>query len=288
MASERWYLGTTGFSFPDWGRSFYPGRLGAGARLGWYARQFDAVELDTTFHAIPTRERTAAWAAAVPPAFRFAVKAPRALTHGSGPIDGPVAQRTLARFVLALTPMERNLAVILLQFPASFRVQRQAELAVLLSRLPAGDWRYAIELRHADWWSDATVALLRAHNVAWVTADEPDRMTAGLTPGQVPDGGYQPRIAPRTADFIYMRWLGRHDQFPDLGREYLDPEPRLSWWYRHLRASLARQPAPGGVFGFFNNGFAGHAPASCRRFRSLLTGHAMPREAPVRQPGLFE
>lgn len=288
MATERWHLGTTGFSFPDWGRSFYPGRLGASARLGWYARQFNAVELDTTFHAIPTRDRTAAWAAAVPAGFRFTVKAPRSITHDSGRLDGPVTQRTLERFALALTPLGNKLACILLQFPASFRVQRAAELEVLLSRLPTGGWRYAIEFRHADWWRDSTAALLRARNIAWVTADEPDRVTAGLTPGKVPAGGYQPRIAPRTADFLYMRWLGRHDQFPDLGREYLDPEPRLSWWYRHLRASLHRQPAPGGVFGFFNNGFAGHAPASCRRFRAMPAGQAMPREAPVRQERLFE
>ena len=288
MRTTQWYLGTMGFSFPDWGRSFYPGRIGAAGRLGWYARQFNAVELDTTFHAIPGRERAAAWASAVPDGFRFSARAPKSLTHGELRLDGPVARRTIDRLLAALAPLGQRLGVILLQFPPGFRASRIGELEALVAGLPAGTWRYAVELRHADWWQTTTAELLSEHGIAWVTADEPDRGTAGLPPGRVGPGGYQPRMAARTADFVYLRWLGRHDQFPDLGREYLDPDPRLDWWRRHLEQSLERQPAPGGVYGFFNNGFAGHAPASCRRFQALIRGDGTAREPPVRQPGLFD
>ncbi|MCP1675554.1 uncharacterized protein YecE (DUF72 family) [Natronocella acetinitrilica] len=288
MSEQRWYLGTTGFSFPDWGRSFYPGSLGAAARLGWYARQFNALELDTTFHAIPPRERASAWAAAVPQGFRFAAKAPKTLTHGELKLDGPVAKRTVPRLLKALEPLGPKLAVVLLQFPPSFRFRRFAELESLLGGLPTGHCRYAVELRHADWWHRQTAELFQELGIAWVTADEADRSVAGLPPHRVPQGCYQPRSAPRTADFLYLRWLGQHEQFPDLGREHLDPQPRLQWWYRQLSTTLAAQSAPGGVFGFFNNGFAGHAPASCRRFMAMVRGEETAREAPVRQPGLFD
>ncbi len=288
MMSRRWYLGTTGFSFPDWGRSFYPGRLGAAARLGWYARQFNAVEIDSTVHALPSPERVAGWASAVPPGFRFCVIAPHSLTHGSMRLDGAVARRSLERLVRTLAPLERKLAVILLQFPPRFRFSRLAEMEGLLENLPAGHWRYALELQHADWWQPATVELLREHGVAWVTADRADRRTAALPQNRVPADGYQPLIAPVTADFLYLRWPGQPDQFPDLGREHLDAEPRLAWWKRRLDGILEQQPVPGGLFGFFGNGFAGHAPASCRRFRSLVEGHITAQEAPMRQPGLFD
>ena len=47
------YLGTQGWSYPSWVGSFYPPATPASAFLEHYAREFDTVELDTTFYAIP-------------------------------------------------------------------------------------------------------------------------------------------------------------------------------------------------------------------------------------------
>ena len=77
-----WRLGTMGFSYADWAGTFYPAGTKAGDYLARYARFFDAVELDTTFHAVPPAERFRRWAGATPAGFRFAVKTPKTVTHG--------------------------------------------------------------------------------------------------------------------------------------------------------------------------------------------------------------
>ena len=77
-----WRIGTMGFSYADWAGTFYPEEMKPANYLDFYARHFDAVELDTTFHA-PPAERVRQWAEATPDDFRFAVKAPRAVTWDS-------------------------------------------------------------------------------------------------------------------------------------------------------------------------------------------------------------
>ena len=51
-----------GFTDPDWESVFYPRDIKPGGHLAFYARYFDTVELDTTFHAEPTVERVRRWA----------------------------------------------------------------------------------------------------------------------------------------------------------------------------------------------------------------------------------
>src|SRR4051812_24078708 len=67
-------LGTMGFGYDDWAGPFYPKGLRRDEWLTFYARHFNAVELDTTFHATPDVERVRRWAAAVPEDFRFCAK----------------------------------------------------------------------------------------------------------------------------------------------------------------------------------------------------------------------
>jgi len=43
-------VGTCGFAYPEWRGRFYPPELAPAERLGFYARVFEAVELDGTFY----------------------------------------------------------------------------------------------------------------------------------------------------------------------------------------------------------------------------------------------
>src|SRR4051812_20844161 len=81
----KWRLGTMGFGYADWKEVFYPKLLKSGDYLEYYSRYFNAVELDTTFHAIPDEERVRKWAEAVPANFRFSAKAPKDVTHQKDP-----------------------------------------------------------------------------------------------------------------------------------------------------------------------------------------------------------
>jgi len=74
--------GASGFSFATWRPGFYPPGLRSDGFLAFYAQRLPTVELNTTFYRVPQAAQLERWAAAVPDGFRFAVKAPRALSVG--------------------------------------------------------------------------------------------------------------------------------------------------------------------------------------------------------------
>ena len=76
-----WYLGTMGFSYPDWAGTFYPDTLAQRNYLGHYSRFFNAVEIDSTFYGTPRLTTVKRWATSTPADFRFCPKTPRMITH---------------------------------------------------------------------------------------------------------------------------------------------------------------------------------------------------------------
>src|SRR5512143_2549974 len=71
---------------------FYPrGANTAEARLRHYASQFDTVEVDSAYYAIPSEKNTSLWAERTPEGFVFHVKVYGAMTgHGINPKTLPV------------------------------------------------------------------------------------------------------------------------------------------------------------------------------------------------------
>src|SRR5687767_14774231 len=128
-----WRIGTMGFSYADWAGAFYPEGMKPAEYLAFYARHFDAVELDTTFHATPPAERVRRWTAVTPDDFRFAVKAPRAVTH-----DTPLARALprMLQFLDAVRQFGQKLSVVLLQFPPTFSIENVNPLSGFLAGLP--------------------------------------------------------------------------------------------------------------------------------------------------------
>ncbi len=51
------------------------------AELAHYALTFPCVEINTSFHGLPTEETFKKWKDSSPKGFRFAVKAPGKITH---------------------------------------------------------------------------------------------------------------------------------------------------------------------------------------------------------------
>jgi uncharacterized protein YecE (DUF72 family) len=185
----------------------------------------------------------------------------------------------------AIEPLGGKLGAVLLQFPPRFTAERAEELAAFLDRLTPAP-RLSVEFRHASWESTETESLLRSRAVCWVASDDaPRHVITGQE--ERANARLSRRIAP-TADFLYIRWLGKHGQFPHRRKEHFDPSPRLRWWSQRLREVLDRQPEVKDVYGFFDNDFAGHAPASAKRLMEIL-GLAPPApEAPQNdEPTLF-
>ncbi|MEO0586940.1 MAG: DUF72 domain-containing protein, partial [Planctomycetota bacterium] len=275
----RWRVGTIGFSYEDWRGVFYPKGLDPKRRLAWYAQRFGAIELDTTFYATPAAGTVQAWAEAVPAGFRFAVKASREITHDPG-TGGPGAADRLTAFIGAMRGgLGDKLGVVLLQFPASVTFELHGDAVMrLIEGLPrgAGGPAYAVEWRHGSWWTRGMAEWMRGLNaqglrLAWVGADYPTPDAAAMAPdGPASLGVCRPPALVHTGEVAYVRWVGNHGQLPASSAEVLDPTARLAWWVDRLAAYTAPEAPVRDVYGFFGNSYAGHAPATCRRFAELM------------------
>lgn len=184
----RIHLGTSSWSFPGWTGLVYASRNGKPATEQTLARHglsayaahplFRTVSLDRTFYAPLTAAEFAAYAAQVPEAFRFVVKAPAAFTDpairksGSGEpardnpsfLDGAAAAATFVR--PCLEGLGPKAGPLVFQFPPLGRrlladlPRLIARIAAFMTVLPKGPL-YAVEVRDPQLVSRDFAAALR-------------------------------------------------------------------------------------------------------------------------------
>ena len=167
-------IGTSSWADEGFVKHWYPKGLAARDRLGWYAERFEAVELNSSFYAIPGRANVQRWDEVTPDRFTFDVKLHRLLSrHATKPdalppdMRGEVelnergnviatadAQRELTRrIVSAIEPLEQGgkLGAFLLQLTPGFdpRKNEISELDPIVEAL--GDRTLAVEFRHIGW-----------------------------------------------------------------------------------------------------------------------------------------
>jgi len=260
-ASSRWKdklrIGTSGFSFPDWVGPFYPKGLPRKDFLGFYAREFDQVEINATYYRIPPPRTLAAMAERTPPGFRFLVKANREMTHRSSS-DPSV----YASFREAVEPLRTagKLEGVLLQFPFSFHndVSSRRHLGFLRRELdPLPVWA---EFRHAGWNRPPVFPFLRDLGIGFCSVDEPE----------LP--GLMPPVAAATTSGGYVRFHGRNagtwwGEDPHRRYDWNYTEDELRGWLKRLRG-LAEQTET--TYVFFNNCYMGRAVRGARLLRRLL------------------
>jgi uncharacterized protein YecE (DUF72 family) len=242
-------LGTQGWSYPDWNGVFYPPGSKQEDRLPFYSGVFDTLELDTTFYHAPKATIARSWARHTPDDFRFAAKLPRALTHEAQLRDCGTALSDLAR---ALEPLGDKRGPLLAQMPAEFTRSDDSarDLAAFVAAAPR-ELRLAVEFRHASWHVPETWDLLRRYGVAvaWTEWRE------------------LPRVTEVTADFLYLRWLGDRREIATYDRVQIDRGESFAAWEADLRRVLGEVKE---VFGYFNNHWAGHSPASANEMKLRL------------------
>ncbi len=260
----RLFIGTQGFAFKDWVGSFFPAGTLSSRYLEFYARHFDTVEVDSTFYGVPKLSTVDGWRQRTPEGFRLAAKFPRAITHEHMLVDCRPLTR---RFVETMRRLGERLGPLLLQFSYRFTPDRFDDLARYLDDLPP-NLKLAVEIRNRDWYETELVALLKDQGVALALHDL----------------YYMPKREDVTADFVYLRWLGRRSDLQQFDRIQLDRRDEEAWWAERVAGFLERGLT---VFGYFNNHWAGHSPASARGFLQRLGRPAGPPEPAPRQPRLF-
>jgi len=253
-----------GFSYADWVEVFYPKGMKTGEWLTFYSKHFNAVELDTTFYAVPPVERVQRWRDETPDDFRFTVKTPHGITHEQS-IDR--ALPSMREFLDVMRHFADKLSAVLLQFPPSFSSREMGRLRKFVDGLPR-EFRYAAEFRHPSWFqTHDTGELLAGHNIAWAACD----YASG------------PHAVVSTTDFLYIRWIGQHQRFNEMDHEQIDVSDPLTWWKDQI-AQCSRTVKR--VCGFFNNDFAGYAVGTCNRFKQMQGLPVIPVADP-RQGELF-
>lgn len=279
-----WRVGLVGFSYPEWTRTLYAGvraRDGAG-RLRAYASVFNTVEINTSFYAIPPAASLRTWGAATPEDFRFCIKMVRDVTHGRtpagslasavGPPSGHLVEASTIEKATRLIETARvlgpKLGAVLLQFPARFEPSRAGELFALLDVLGGEGVPLAVECRHPGWNEATILQEFAARRVCVAHTDETNKLQAAHEPALG-------RVLPVTSEMLYVRWLGKHGQFVDRTKEWIDPSVRLRWWANAIQRIMEQHPSVRRVYGFFDNDFAGHAPVTARRMLALIGGESV-------------
>jgi uncharacterized protein YecE (DUF72 family) len=152
VVRRRIRLGTSGYAYTAWRRSFYPEGLPASRFLEHYR--------------LPPARTFAGWASGVPAGFTFTVKAPQQITHRRRLRD---ASRDVGRFWKATAELGKARGPLLFGLPPNFRKDVPL-LGEFLRALPAG-CRAAFEFRHASWFDDEVFDLLRRRKVCLCVAD---------------------------------------------------------------------------------------------------------------------
>ncbi len=236
------WIGTSGWSYPNWRESFYPKALKPGEWLGFYAQSLRCVELNASFYRLPRESMLKTWAARTPEDFRFAAKAWRAITHFRRLKDcGELLDAFFARIGL----LEGKLGPVLFQLPPRFAAD-PGRLDAFLDGLPRGR-RVALEFRDPSWHCAETYAVLEAHGAAFCPFELAELRS--------------PRVV--TADFTYVRLHGRVARYRG---SY--GEAALAEWAAWLREQLALGHD---VYVFFDNTDDGDAaPRNAQRLDELL------------------
>jgi uncharacterized protein YecE (DUF72 family) len=300
-------IGTASWSDPGFVERWYPKKMPAGERLGWYAQHFEMVEVNSTFYSVPEPRMVERWCAATPDEFTFDVKLHqlfsfhstpakllppdlqrRAETDAKGRVRStPELQEALAKMFLrsmSILQAHGKLGALLLQLSPAFspRKHELAELQPLLAMF--GEHQVAIEFRNRNWAVGdqlrSTIDFLRRHKAIFVNVDTPASDHFTIMPTDVDEV--------TNADSAYLRLHGRDAHAYVTGKTVA---ARFNYDYSaqeieevaERSKKLAKQARD--VHVIFNNNALDYAPRAAARLRAAL-GQLVPARPP-QTPELF-
>lgn len=252
------YIGTSGFSYDDWVGRYYPEDLKKTEWLTFYAHEFMAMELNSSYYGLPTAFSLGRMADKTPPGFQFAIKANQDMTHKRD--DNA---EIFPKFKAALAPLieQGKFGCVLAQFPSSFHNSDESRAYLRFFRERMGDLSVVVELRQRDWLSDDTFDFLRQQKFGFCCVDEPQFESL------------MPPIALVTSDVAYVRFHGRNYQKWWSHKEawerynYTYKPQELEEWQPKLE-QLAHDSER--MYVFANNHYQGQSVDTARQLKLML------------------
>ncbi len=216
-----WYIGCSGFHYKHWKERFYPVNLPERKWFEFYCEHFKTLELNVTFYRFPQLSSLQGWYNKSPADFRFAVKAPRGITHYKKFND--VTALITSFYDTINDGLQEKLGPVLFQLPPSFIYDEQKLERIINNLSPV--FKNVVELRHASWWRQDVYDALASRNITF----------CGMSHPALPDDIIQ------NTGVVYYRFHG----VPDLYRSpysieslkkvvdtiNADPNTKESWCY---------------------------------------------------------
>ena len=263
LRADRFFSGTCAWSYEDWRGVFYPHDLPRNRWLRFYAQQFPAVEMDSSFYHVPLARTVEQWVDLAGPGFRFCPKLPRTLSHEKR-LEDPGPEIAMLR--LLADDLGPCFGCALLQLPPSFHARPHEEKVL---RRFLREWPdhvpLAVEFRHDSWHTPHSARILEEHGATWVWDDS-------LALGEEKHAGFG--FLPVTARHLYVRLLGdfRTKYSPDgkeshrYGRVLWPRETALEHWAVKLR----HHADAAAIYVFAGNHYEGMAVETARRLASKI------------------
>ena len=278
----------SGQFYPDWAKS-------AETRLQFYARQFNIVEVDSSYYALPNEKTSRLWVERTSEGFVFDVKAFRLLTQHPTPLSAlpkdirsalpqslkekpSVYQRDLpsdlvnelwGRFEQALLLLDSagKLGTVLFQFPPWFYSGKEQRDYILSCKERLPQYRLAVEFRHNSWVNEKnqqrTMDFLRQNDLPFVCVDEPQGFKSSVPP-----------MVEATSDIGLIRFHGRNKEMWEKKGisvaerfNYLYSEDELREWVPGIKGLAARTRQ---LHVLFNNCYADKAVVNARQIGYML------------------
>ncbi len=288
LATESLYFGTSSWKYPGWLGSIYSDERYRGRRgfsqatfdatcLTEYAETFPIVGGDFSFYRFYEEPYWKRLFSQTPSDFQFVLKVPQEITVATWPNlarHGALAGRRNAsfldadllrtQFVEPLMPYREQIGAVVFEFGdlAESRYPNGVrdfvnDLGPFLGKIPSG-FRYAVELRNADYLDPAYFQCLREHGAAHVF-NSWTKMPA-LANQLVLDEAH-------TADFLVCRALLRPGRSYEQAVRKFQPYERVRDPYpegRRALSQLARRARAERrkLFVVVNNRFEGNSPAT--------------------------
>lgn len=171
MSAQRIVAGASGYSFKEWKGTFYPEKMKPEEMLAWYSARLPTVEINNTFYQMPKAAVLENWTKTTPEDFKFAIKAPRRITHMSR-LKADTSADSVNFLYTTLATMEAKQGPVLFQLPP-FLKKDLPRLTEFLTLLPARHGA-AFEFRNDSWFDDDVYEALRAAGASLCLSERED------------------------------------------------------------------------------------------------------------------
>lgn len=238
-----WWIGCSGFHYKPWRGVFYPQEIPVKKWFDFYCQHFNTVELNVTFYRFPEVSFLKSWFERSPDEFRFAVKAPRAITHYKKFID---SADLLSNFYDVVNKgLKDKLGCILYQLPPSMQYTDEKLEHIISCVDPA--MPNVIEFRHSSWWNQKVMKVLEKSNITFCGISHP----------------WLPKDVVINNPLVYYRFHGTKELYKT---PYTENE------LKKIAEEISKNKKARVVYCYFNNDIDVNAPRDAALLNRIIAG----------------